>query len=372
MTKLPPFIKYISCFLYVLKFVCAYYVERGHVYEETKRGDIVLNNINSRVQMTLKLEDTELGDNSCKQLRSDTRFTYFFHNPDKKNELSQKEKEDKPFVVIVHGLHRNAKQLFDIAVDSHPDWYILAPLFPEKIKTIDGCDSNNLYYNGNDYRLLISNPSISSKRNYSHTNIIRFDEILLNMICRVKSEVKLKCEKEHSISLIGYSAGAQFSHRFAYLHASKLKALAIGAPGTVTHLNNSLSYWKGTANLGEIFGKNDEIDELKNVRVLFYVGSEDTRSLDADTGITVEHASMIKSRITRVITRVNLIKELKYNWDTNDVGKSRELIVVDGVGHDSSGTLEHALKFIDRVMQDEKCNKKDFAESDVSEEDIKK
>src|SRR5215218_5627293 len=74
----------------------------------------------------------------------------------------------------------------------------------------------------------------------------RYDLRLLQMVDAVAGSHALESP---SFELFGYSAGGQFAHRFLYLHRERIRAIAIGAPGTVT-LPTALEPWP--AGLGNI------------------------------------------------------------------------------------------------------------------------
>ena len=47
----------------------------------------------------------------------------------------------------------------------------------------------------------------------------------------------------------GFSGGAQFAHRFLYIHPGRLRAVSLGAPGLVTMLDETRAWWVGTGGM---------------------------------------------------------------------------------------------------------------------------
>lgn len=288
----------------------------------------------------------------------DPRFKYYLHLPHSFQESSPEEKEEVPFVVIVHGLSRNARELFNKAVSEHSDWVILVPIFPRSVGPPGYCGGVVKSHDGNSYRLLLSRPlgySPAVETTGVDVNEIRFDQVLLGIIYEVKASTGLEYGQKHKITLVGYSAGAQFSHRFAYLHASMLNVLAIGAPGTITLWDEKALYWRGTKDISTVFRKDPELDHLKDVKVIFFVGSNDTKRLDSETGQTIgdsgEHGRNHASGHKGYKTRVELIGELYDNWDSLGLGKSRQLKKIMGVGHDSTEAIGRALDFVEEALE---------------------
>lgn len=79
--------------------------------------------------------------------------------------------------------------------------------------------------------------------------------------------------------LYGYSGGGHFAHRFFYLHPERLKAVSIGAPGSVTLPDENHDYWVGCRNLEALFGKRLDIPAMRTVPVHQVVGGA-TSSFD--------------------------------------------------------------------------------------------
>ena len=100
----------------------------------------------------------------------------------------------------------------------------------------------------------------------------RYDHCLLEIVEEVGGTYNTKAAQ---FDMFGYSAGGQFGHRFMYLHRDRLRAIAIGAPGTVT-LPNTSENWP--AGIGDVFAADGvDSEEISGYwpRILLFVGDQD-------------------------------------------------------------------------------------------------
>jgi len=183
----------------------------------------------------------------------DPRFTYTLYIPASSSPL--------PFTltVLIHGIQRNVEAMLDSYKEfaDQNQCVLFVPLFPE----------------GQHYIELIS-PSGN----------IRYDLLLLDMIDEMKNihhhHQMINIDK---FLLHGFSAGGQFVHRFGYLHSRRLLALSIGAPGSITLLDDSLEWPEGTKYLRSIFNGNDiDVQTFKLLPIEICVGDRDHRLENAE------------------------------------------------------------------------------------------
>ena len=80
---------------------------------------------------------------------------------------------------------------------------------------------------------------------------IRYDRVLLDIVDEVAGKYGLA---DARFALFGYSGGGHFAHRFFMLHPDRLWAVAIGASGSVTLLDDTRDFWVGTRDLQARFG----------------------------------------------------------------------------------------------------------------------
>jgi len=87
---------------------------------------------------------------------------------------------------------------------------------------------------------------------------------------------------EDRVLMAGYSASGMFVNRFALLHPDRVKAAAIGSPGgwptvPLSEYNGELlPYPLGLGDIGKLAGIEPNLEAIKKLPLLFYIGSEDT------------------------------------------------------------------------------------------------
>lgn len=242
----------------------------------------------------------------------DQRFSYGIYVP---RGFSIKNGREYKLTVLIHGSSRVAERLKNEFVDfaDRTKSAILAPMFPCGI--IDPMDNHN-------YKFI----------KYKD---VRYDEILLSMVSEIHRDLNINVDK---FILHGFSGGAQFAHRFFYLHPDRLSAVSIGAPGRVTYLDEKQQWYNGVSNFEEIFGKKLDYEAMKHVKILLIVGAADQEILNYKNDETYRDGEGAKGA-----TRVDRIRALKKNYD--DLGFDVKLIEVPGVGHENSKVVPFVQSF---------------------------
>jgi acetyl esterase/lipase len=103
---------------------------------------------------------------------------------------------------------------------------------------------------------------------------IRFDQLLLSMVDEVAAAINVATDR---FWMAGFSGGAQFANRFAYLHASRLAGVSISAPGMITSLDAQAAWFTGVRDVEELFGAAVDWPGLRRLRVHVTVGGDDIR-----------------------------------------------------------------------------------------------
>jgi pimeloyl-ACP methyl ester carboxylesterase len=175
---------------------------------------------------------------------ADPRFGYHVHRPTK---------VDGSLAVVVHGTDRAAEALCDAFASwaERNDCIVVAPVFPVGVLGADDRDS---------YKSLSSNG-------------FRYDEVLLGMLRELRTNTAV--EFAARFLLFGFSGGAQFAHRFCFIHPERVAALSIGAPGNVTLLDSSRDWWVGTRNAPELFEHAVDAALLRQVPLQAVIGEVD-------------------------------------------------------------------------------------------------
>ena len=176
--------------------------------------------------------------------RADPRFGYCLYVP----HTFDDDPAGHSLVVVMHGSGRTMEAYRDrfAAFGRYRRCVILAPLFP--IGPLgDG--------NAHGFKLL-------------QESDVRYDHVLLAMVDEVGTLLGTRFGR---FMLFGYSGGGHFAHRFFYLHPERLHAVSIGAPGSVTLLDDERDWWVGTRDLKARFGRAIDLDAMRAVRVQLVV-----------------------------------------------------------------------------------------------------
>jgi hypothetical protein len=180
----------------------------------------------------------------------DPRFTYTLYVP------ASSSPQPLTLTVLIHGIQRNVEAMLDSYKEfaDQNQCVLFVPLIPQ----------------GEHYIELISS-----------SGNIRYDLLLLEMIDEMKNVHPMI--NTNKFLLHGFSAGGQFAHRFGYLHSHRLLGLSIGAPGSITLLDDTLNWPEGTRDLKSIFNGNDiNFEIFKLLPIEICVGDRDRRLENAE------------------------------------------------------------------------------------------
>lgn len=188
------------------------------------------------------------GSTTIFSCRKDPRFAYCLYVPQSFDQSA----DNHQLLVAVHGTGRTMVEYRDAFAEfgRFNRYIILAPLFPVG-PLGDGNPHGFKYLKEGD---------------------IRYDEVLLAMVDEVAQALGTTFDR---FSLFGYSGGGHFANRFYYLHPERLRSVSIGAPGSVTLIDDSRDWWVGTGGIEAIFGKSLNLDALRQVDVQLLVGAAD-------------------------------------------------------------------------------------------------
>ena len=251
--------------------------------------------------------------------RSDPRFSYCLYVPT----TPERSRETLELVVAVHGSARFFTRYRD-AFAAFCRWnrcIVLCPLFPAGVKG----DRNPHGYK------------------YLREAEIRYDAVLLAMVDEVREHYSIAAEK---FALFGYSGGAHFAHRFFMLHAQRLWALSIGAPGAVTLLDPTQDWWVGVRNFRAVFGVDPDIEAMRRVPVQMIVGSADIETWEItqreDDPYWMEGANAAGR------TRRDRLESLRRSYES--AGIAVRFDVLANVAHDALGCIPAAEEFLAEVL----------------------
>jgi len=173
---------------------------------------------------------------------------------------------------------------------------------------------------------------------------IRYDQVLVNMV----RDIGQRYERDFSqFALFGFSGGGQFVNRFAYLHPERLWAASIGAPGSVTLLDQKRDWWVGVRDIEARFGKSLDVDRLRQVPIHLVVGKFDLDTWEITHSETGRHYMPGANDAGQ--TRRERIESLRQSLLAK--GVEVKLDVVDNVSHQGLQCVEPVQDFFAGVLR---------------------
>ena len=177
-------------------------------------------------------------------------------------------------LVAVHGTDRRSEEMRDFfaAFAEREDCIVLAPLFPGNLGVPGDLDGYKYLDHGG----------------------IRYDRALQDMVAEVAGRYGLACSR---FLLFGFSGGAHFAHRYAYLHPETLIAASVAAPGMITLPDPREPYWSGLAGLEAVAGRPLALERLQALPIQVAIGMKDDSGhrspVPPGTGITDAHVARV-------------------------------------------------------------------------------
>lgn len=253
--------------------------------------------------------------------RADPRFSYCLYVPP----TFDADPAGHALVVAMHGSGRNMEGYRDrfAAFGRYRRCVILAPLFPVG-PLGDG--------NAHGFKLL-------------QEGAVRYDQVLLAMVDEVGALLGTRFGR---FLLFGYSGGGHFAHRFFYLHPERLHAVSIGAPGSVTLLDDNRDWWVGTRDLKARFGRDINLEAMRAVRVQLVVGAADIETWEINyPSDSVQYMPGINDTGR---TRIERIATLAANFAQHGIACRHD--IVPNVAHEGAQVLPHVTDFFEQVLVD--------------------
>lgn len=257
----------------------------------------------------------DLGETTVYACAADARFSYCLYVPP----AAADPRRHVDLVVMQHGTGRGFMTYRDRMAEfgRWNDCVILCPLFPAGVLGDGNRDGFKHLREGR----------------------IRYDHVLLAMV----DEIGARCGRRfEQFALAGYSGGGQFVNRFAYLHARRLWALSIGAPGSVTLLDPAQSWWVGTGGVEQIFGCGIDLEALRRLPVQLVVGASDIETWEITHQPGGKHWMPGANDAGR--TRPERLATLQRSLQA--AGVNAQMDVVAGVAHDGVKCLDTIKTFL--------------------------
>lgn len=168
---------------------------------------------------------------------------------------------------------------------------------------------------------------------FLRSSFAAYDRVLLDMVA-VAAE-QLGCARERFF-LFGFSGGAQFAHRFLYVHPTRLHAASIAAPGMVTVIDPGRQAWVGTQGLGALCGNDLDLLAVQRVTVQLLVGSQDVKPHVGGAGQDVYNYAGAN--------RVERLHTLLVNYQLHGIRVAHQEVA--GAGHDFEPLAAAAVPFL--------------------------
>ncbi|MFE0754650.1 alpha/beta hydrolase [Inquilinus sp. NPDC058860] len=250
--------------------------------------------------------------------RADPRFGYSLFVPPRLRGTDR-----VPLLVSVHGSLRGVESSRDAFAD-FARWHgavVLAPLFPAD-PLGDG--------NEDGYKYMVEGD-------------IRYDRLLLTMVAEAEARTGLGFDR---FCLAGFSGGAHFAHRFLYLHPERLRAVSIGAPGSVTLIDPKRDWWVGTRDMERLFGRAPDLETMRRVPVHLAIGDSDLETASITHRPGSRHWMEDANRAGA--NRIARLTSLRRNLQAHGLAVRHDII--PGAAHDFAAVAERARDFFHDVL----------------------
>lgn len=252
----------------------------------------------------------------------DQRFSYCLYVPECYDEHGS---ELFDLLVAVHCTERDATGLRDDLIPFSEDQrcIVLAPLFPAGVGRVGQL---------HDYKFLSAGD-------------VRYDVVLEAMIDEVAETWRVRSS---SFSLMGFSGGGQFAHRFLLAHPARVDAASIAAPGIVTLCDPEQLWPRGVGGMVEELGVAFDAAAVAEVPVHLVVGEEDVNV--GGIAVPLDSPNYIPMVNANGVTRVERVRSLAASFEAN--GNAVSLETVPGAAHEGRLLLRSMTRFLrDRLKE---------------------
>lgn len=268
----------------------------------------------------------ELGYAACRASQADPRFSCFLYFPEN---YSFETADQYTLCVLIHGSSRTPhiyRELFADFAEQHR-CIVLAPLFPVGITDAEDFSSYKFIKAGE----------------------LRYDLVLLSMIEEFSTRYGVPGER---FLMHGFSGGGHFVHRFFYLHAQRLMALSIGAPGMVTLLDDRLDWHCGIRGMAELLEAPIAWQAMREVPVQMVIGGDDTETWEIT--IKPDNRYWMPGVNDAGSNRLQRMEALRQSFLKAGITVQHD--VVAGVGHEGYRLLDTVKSFFASVLNQQRTS----------------
>lgn len=184
----------------------------------------------------------------------------------------------------------------------------------------------------------------------------RLDLQLLAMIQHAKNAMGTGGFKAaDKVLMMGFSASGMFVNRFVMLHPEAVAGAAIGSPGGLPMVpvksrgEQSLRYPIGTDDLAQIAGAAPDLDELRKVKLHFFLGAEDDNdSVVYRDGFAKEDEDLVMRVFGRTVQERWAVCRKIYS---EEKFANAEFVLYPGAGHKVTEAMTAGmLKFFRSIL----------------------
>jgi hypothetical protein len=159
---------------------------------------------------------------------------------------------------------------------------------------------------------------------------------------------------------VGFSGGAQFAHRFFYLHPERLHAVSIGAPGRATKLDESMIWPRGIKDIYEKFSRRVDVAKLREVKAIQLVVGEKDNVVNGGEEFSKWLHKVRRKKVDKVeddgadqmapmkAGRLQLGRDMLLEWE--EYGIDVKFDMVPGVALSSQGVVGVVLSFLEPLV----------------------
>ncbi|MEH6773489.1 MAG: alpha/beta hydrolase [Cereibacter changlensis] len=230
---------------------------------------------------------------------------------------------DTRIVAVIHGTDRDFLGYRDAfaPLGRWKNCIIVSPLFPV-----------GLFGDGN-------------RDGYKHLREgdMRYDEALIAIVEEVAARYGIDGSR---FGLWGFSGGGQFTNRFLLVHPERLWAASVGAPGSVTRIDDDHDWWPGTRDFAERFGKPLDLVSLQQLPVQMVVGKADLETWEITHQPGSKHWTEGANDAGR--TRPERLTSLARSFEAAGMGVRLE--IVPNMPHDSARATDRVTSFFAETL----------------------
>ena len=221
-------------------------------------------------------------------------------------------KKVKDVLVLIHGISRNAEELVNVFSEyaEKQGVALIAPVFSKEYAS--------------DYQRL-------GRRGKGP----RSDYQLLSILKDYKNAYQLEFQRFH---LFGYSAGAQYAHRFAFGYPNLVNTVSLAAAGWYSLPTTTLPFPRGTRLRKQLPGILFEPNRYLRTKFRVFIGKEDNkRDVALNTNPKID-LTQGRNRIQRAQNWIDLMQLAMHKRSINN---SIELKLLKSAGHDFMQCVEN-------------------------------